>query len=319
MNYKGYKNQFSSAEARENPQYNVGQKHTIPVYDFNGEMVGQESLQFRKLGKHTANYVVHTVFTKWQYQQQLFTEFFPRRKDMTTGKKLFPNKGVGRARMKSVWGTLYGKTSSRRPHGYDTKKTKKIGPGVFHRAISTVLQSKWKRIRIVDGLEDWGEAKFYKFRTMMENVTGVEAGLVETLVIARNAGGNFNRHRFTIDRHSYKSPIWLAGRLIPRTFLRTPEQIDPGRDGLLRLLSARRVIMSREALHDLKRKYGAKTGWAWKGEKYIYMEQCVKLAKEFPFDREAEYEAARILPASGNQREFWAKQMREEKAAEALV
>lgn len=315
----GYTNQYSKMEAKEDEKWWVPEKHTIPVYDFNGEMVGHDSLQFRRLNKHTANYVVHQVYTCWEYQMKEFNDFFPRRKDAGGGKKLWANKGVGKARMKSVWGTLFGKTSSRRPHGYDTKRDKYLPPALHHRAISTVLQSKWKRIRVVDNLESWGEAKYYKFRSMMENVTGVEAGLVDTLVIARNAKGNVNRHRHTIDQHSYKSPIWMAGHLIPRTYFRTPEHIDPGRDGLKRLLQARRVIISREALHDLMRKYGAQDGWVWRRVKDIYMEQCAKLAEEYPFDREAEFEAARILPASGSQREFWARQMREEKAAEALA
>lgn len=316
---RNYVQQYSSEKAKKEEKWWVPQKQTVPVYDFSGNMVGQDYVQFRIFNKHTANYAVHQVFTVWEYRMREFREFFPRRKDAPGGKKEWANKGAGRARMKSRWGTLFGKTSISRPHGYDGKKTMKVPKEKHFKAISTVLQSKWKRMRVVDNLENWGEAKYYKFRTMVENVTGVNAGMVDTLVIARNAEGMIDRHWHNIDKRSFKSAMFMAGMLIPRIYFRTPEHIDPGRDGLKRLLTARRVIISREALHDLHAKYGAEDGWCFKNERQIYVDQISKLAKEYPLDREVQYETARILPASCLERQKWAKEMREKQAQEEIA
>jgi len=315
----GYDKQFSAGQAKKEEKWWMPEKQAVPVFDFSGNMVGQDYVQFRRISKHTANYAVWQVYNIWEYQMKEFPDFFPRRKDAPKGRKMWKNKGVGKARMSSIWSTLWGKTSSNRPHGYDDKKFKKIEPQRHHRAISTVLQSKWKRMRVVDGLEDWGEAKYYKFRDMLENVTGVGAGLVETLVIARNARGGVNRHRKTIDQHSYKSALFMAGHLIPRLHMRTPDNIDPRRDGLKRLLHARRVIISREALHDLHRKYGAEDGWAFRHPRRILADQLKKLEEEYPFDREAEYETARALPASSSGREKWAAEKRKQESQAAIA
>jgi len=301
----------------------IPMEHTIPVVDLEGKQVGDETMQFRTFRKETANYVVHHAHMVWQYQQIRHTEFHPRLGDrdqgIRVGKKLWANKGVGRARMGSTWGTLFGKTATNKAkHGLDNKKRKKLMRDRHCRAISTVLQSKWRNMIIVDGLEDWPEARYYEMEKFVTKVTGIPAGEKFTLLIARNCYGKEHKAQCIPTWASYTSPIYMSGRLIKKFKMRRPRDIDPVSDGLHECLKARRLIISREAFHDLKAKYDAETGWIFKDPTMILVEQMQKLVKDYPYDRVEEFEATRALPLDLDGREFWAKERREEEAQAAL-
>jgi len=76
----------------------------------------------------------------------------------------------------------------------------------------------------------------------------------------------------------------------------------------------RRLLISREAFHDLNAKYGKGIGWALKSKREILVEQMQKLALEYPMDRFAEIESALEVPRSQPLRLEWANQLRQELA-----
>merc|ERR1719277_1549635 len=93
--------------------------------------------------------------------------------------------------------------------------------------------------------------------------------------------------------------------------------IDHKYDGLWQCLKARRVFISREAFFDLQAKFrdredGDQGGWAFHREKNIFSARLQELAEEFPLDRNAEFEAARELPLTVEQRIEWARNKRAE-------
>eukprot|EP00933_Yihiella_yeosuensis_P082714 TRINITY_DN96697_c0_g1_i1.p1 TRINITY_DN96697_c0_g1~~TRINITY_DN96697_c0_g1_i1.p1 ORF type:complete len:459 (+),score=91.38 TRINITY_DN96697_c0_g1_i1:155-1378(+) len=296
---------------------------TIKIIDMQGEELGEEKMHYACFSRQTANYVVWRCHNIWEYWQKKFQEWFPRRYDVRKGKKPYKQKGSGRARHGTRYSPLFGKTKTNKyPHGLDNRRSRKLYRQEHMKAISTVLQSKWKKIKIVDGLEDWAECRHYEMVDFIEKLVGKDIQKIPpVLLIARNAYGEVpeERGKYGIPSSlSRRSNIYMSGRFIPRLEMRTPAQIDSsGKDALHQALRARRVIISREAWHDLDAKFHHETGWAWKDKSKIYLEQLQKLAKEYPFDREAEYEAAAALPPLLTDREFWAKEQREKIALEA--
>jgi len=292
--------------------------HKIPVVDLEGNEIGEEDMQFKTYSKETANYVVHQAWVIWEYQQKKFTTYLKRRSDMKHGKKPYKQKGTGRARHGTMYSPLFGKSATnKQPHGLDNKRKKKF-PRVQHlKAISTVLQSKWKGIKIVDGLEDIEESRYFDLCSIIENVTGLEPGKRSTLMIARNAGGKED-YRGLPTPDGYRSPLYMAGRLIDRFQMRRPRDIDAESDGLSQCLKARKLLISREAWADLVAKFNHEDGWAFMTERDILVKQLQDLVKEYPHDRQAEFEAAMLLPHKLAAREFWAKEEREKKTESAL-
>lgn len=304
----------------------VGMKHIIPVVDLEGKHVGDEELQFRTFRKETANYVVHQCHSIWTYQQIKHTKFNPRQGDRAQGirhgKKLWANKGVGRARMGSTWGTLFGKTATNKgKHGLDNQRRKRLMRDRHSVAISTVLQSKWRNMIIVDGLEDWPEPRYHAMKKLIKDVSGLDAGMKHTLMIARNCYGKEEKFMCIPTWNSYKSPIYMSGRLIEKFEMRRPRDIDSEShvgDALHQCLKARRLIISREAFMDLKSKFDGHTGWNWHDPEEILVSQMQKLVKDYPYDRVEEFETTRALPLELDGREFWAKARREEEAQAAM-
>lgn len=286
----------------------------IPVVNLAGQKIGEEELQLRTFSRETANYCVHQAHTIYKYQQLPFTAFIKRRSDMKKGKKLWKNKGVGKARMGTIYSPLWGKSATNKNrHGLDDRK-KKFLPRLFHcKAISTVLQSKWRCMKIVEGLEDhFEEPRYYELSDMVKAWTGMKPGIKQTLMITRSGYGEEHKYWCLPTKASFRSPLYMAGRLIENFSMRRPRDMDPDSDGLHQALLGRRVIISREAFFDLKAKFDAHTGWAFKSPKKILVQQMQDLVKEYPYDREAEFEAAREVPKKLAEREFWAKEMREE-------
>ncbi|CAE6912054.1 rplD [Symbiodinium sp. CCMP2592] len=269
----------------------------------------KEELQLRTFSRETANYCVHQAHTIYKYQQLPFTAFIKRRSDMKKGKKLWKNKGVGKARMGTIYSPLWGKSATNKNrHGLDDRK-KKFLPRLFHcKAISTVLQSKWRCMKIVEGLEDhFEEPRYYELSDMVKAWTGMKPGIKQTLMITRSGYGEEHKYWCLPTKASFRSPLYMAGRLIENFSMRRPRDMDPDSDGLHQALLGRRVIISREAFFDLKAKFDAHNGWAFKSPKKILVEQMQDLVKEYPYDREAEFEAAREVPKKLAEREFWAK------------
>jgi ribosomal protein L4 len=293
--------------------------HKIPVVDLEGNQVGEEDMQFRSFNKDTANYVVHQAFLIWQYRNKAFTEFHPRRSDVKRGRKLWNQKGTGKARMGSTYSPLFGKSATNKNrHGLDDRRKKKIPRQTHTIAISTVLQSKWKGIKIVEGLEDIKEPRYYDLMDVIKNTTGVKPEKRSTLMIARNCYGAEHPIRCVPTEDSYRSPLYMAGRLIDKFEMRRPRDIDAEGDGLYQCLKARNLIISREAFFDLKAKFDAENGWSFMDTEAILVQQLQKLVKEYPFDRKAEFDSARRVHRRLAEREFWAKEEREKKAEEAL-
>lgn len=285
-----------------------------------GKQIGEETLDFYTFSKETANYVVHNEIYIWNYQQKKFTAFAPRRSDMKKGKKPWPQKGTGKARAGSKASPLFNKgaCSNKGPYGLDNKRKLKSKRSTHSRAISTVLQSKWRRIKLVQGLEDaFQEPRQKKLEEFIKKVTGVKPGIKHTLIITRQGFGWESHHnpKYTWVNH----PIYAAGRFIDRLVMRRPRDIDPEHDGLKQCLKARRIIISREAFFDLVAKYDKETGWCLKSEREIEVEEMQRLIKEIPWDRKAEMEAVKELPVDIDGREFWAKAKREEEAAQAAA
>ncbi|CAJ1364018.1 unnamed protein product [Effrenium voratum] len=308
-----------AGKAQRSARNAIPKPHTVPVVNLEGKKIGEEELQFQVYNPFTANYVVHQAITIWKYQQLPFTEFHKRRSDMKKGKKLWKNKGVGKARMGSIYSPLFGKSSTNKnPHGLDNKRKKKLVRHHHMKSISTVLQSKWRCMKIVDGLEDIKESRYYELCNMLRGWCGIKSGIRQTLMISRNGYGEEHSHRCVPMRFSYRSPLYMAGRLIDNFSMRRPRDMDPDSDGLYQALLGRKIIVSREAFFDLKAKFDAFDGWAFKTPNDILVEQMQKLMKEYPYDRTAEFEAAREVPRKLAEREFWAKEIREKDAEAAL-
>eukprot|EP00448_Togula_jolla_P013187 CAMPEP_0170603770 /NCGR_PEP_ID=MMETSP0224-20130122/19082_1 /TAXON_ID=285029 /ORGANISM="Togula jolla, Strain CCCM 725" /LENGTH=411 /DNA_ID=CAMNT_0010928659 /DNA_START=36 /DNA_END=1271 /DNA_ORIENTATION=+ len=289
----------------------------IPVLDTSGKQVGEETLNFKTLSPETANYVVHQVYTVWEYMNLVaprkIGNYALRRGDVKRGKKPWAQKGTGRARAGSRYSPLFGKVGTNKvPHGADNIRNKKVERNKFYMALSTVLQSKWRGTKIITGLEDYFEdgARQGKMEKLIEEATGVEAGKKSMLMITRSGYGTEDSHDPTMSDHSSK--LYLSGRNINKFSMRRPRDIDPTSDGIFHALKGRRIIMSREAFFDLKAKFDADEGWAWMTERDILAKQLQQIVKEYPLDREAELEAARMLAPDRDGREFWAKQTREE-------
>jgi len=275
----------------------------VPVMDLDGNEVGEEIVNFDTLSDQTANYVVHHVITVWRYQQRKTPNFVKRRSDTKKGKKPWAQKGTGRARHGSMYSPLFGKSATNKaPHGLDNIRRKKNDLHRHYKAISTVLQSKWRGITVVEGLEDgFPEPRQKKMEQCIRNWTGLEPGSKHMLMITRSGSGTEN-------------PLFRSGNLIPKLEMRRPCDIDPMSDGLFRCLMGRRLLISREAFHDLIAKYGKGTGWALKSKREILVEQMNKLALEYPMDRFAEIESALEVPRSQPLRLEWAKEKRQELA-----
>lgn len=289
----------------------------IPVLDLDGKQIGEETMDFYTLSTTTANYVVHQNISNFLYMRDYWPGFVPRRSDLKKGKKPWKQKGGGKARHGSRASPLFGKSKAFGPYGLDSKRNKRNRQHTNYRCISTVLMSKWKNIKLVQGLEDFTEPSQTKLTQIIKNCFGTEhaEGKKYTLLVTRHGYGEENVH--FPDRRIVKSPLYLAGRLIPRLGMRRPRDLDPKSDGLFQVLKARRILMSREAFFDMVAKYHKETGWALKTPEEIEIEQLQKLAKEYPrADRKAEIEAVQQLPFTCDEREFWAKAMREKMAAE---
>ncbi|CAE8700259.1 unnamed protein product [Polarella glacialis] len=296
------------------------EKHMIPVVDLKGKQVGEEELQFNVFSRETANYVVHQAHTIWAYQQIKHTEYHPRRSDVKKGMKPYKQKGTGRARQGSRYSPLYGKVATNKlKHGLDNKRKMKLLRNKHTKAISTVLQSKWKNMKIVVGLEDLEEPRYYDMTDMIKDVTGRDAGYRSTLLIARGCYGKEHPIRCVPTYKSYRSPLYMAGRLIDKFQMRRPRDIDAKGDGLHQCLLARKLIVSREAFFDLKSKFGVKDGWAFMEPEQILVSQMQKLVKDFPYDRMSEWAEAREVPRAVSAREFWAKDKREEEAKKLII
>jgi large subunit ribosomal protein L4 len=282
-------------------------KQTIDVVDMEGKKVGEEKLKMWTFSRQTANYVVHQAYCVWVYQQMPFKKFVPRRSDVRKGPKPWKQKGSGRARHGSFYSPLFGKSATNKaPHGLDGKAQKKVSRHKHMGSISTVLQSKWRGMVIVDGLEDWKEPNYSKMAETIEKVTNWPAGKVRTLLISRNGYGELDMDIHSPTPVSRLNPIYMSGRLIPKFAMRRPRDIDMMADGLHQLLVARKIIITREAFFDLCAKFNAENGWQW-----IHPERQVQatmrdLAEDYPCDRKTEIEAASKLPVDADRRQAWA-------------
>merc|ERR1719291_897811 len=136
------------------------------------------------------------------------------------------------------------------------------------------------------------------------------------LLIARSCAGRettYGRPR----KWAWNHPLYLSGRCINKLTMRTPKEIDHRFDGLWQCLKARRVFISREAFFDLTAKFRDREegeagpgGWAFTRENEIFSKRLQELAEEFPLDRNAEFEAAREMPMTVEQRIEWARNKR---------
>jgi len=291
--------------------------HQIPVIDMEGQQIGEETLDLKCYSRQTANYAVHFCISIWQYQQKPFTVFLKRRSDTKKGKKPWQQKGSGRARHGSRYSPLFGKSQTNKaPHGLDNKRKKKLKRLQHAAAISTVLQSKWRCMKLVQGLEDWSEPRQKDLEACLQKWTDVELGSKSMLMITRQGFGELNRFTGLLTPESCESPLYLSGRHIPKLAMRRPRDIDMASDGLFQCLKGRRLFISREAFFDLHAKFNRQTGWAFKTQRQILVEQLQELAKEFPMDRAREIEIARSLPRTQEEREFWAVEERKKMALE---
>lgn len=294
----------------------------IPVVDLEGNQIGEETLNLATLSNETANYVVHQMHSIWLYRQRPFDEWHPVRSDAKKGRKPRPQKGLGRARQGSRGSPLFGYVATHKAkHGLDNKRKKKLPRRIHALAISTVLQSKWKNMKIVQGLEEWAEPRYQDMFDMVSKVTGKVPGERATLLVARNCHGAKEEKMNCATLDSYNNPLYMSGRLIPRLQMRRPRDIDVTNDALHQCLKARRLIISRESFFDLTAKFHAEreekydVGWAFKSADTIYKAQIKKLAEEFPLDRAAEFQAAAEVPKFWLKREFWARELRQKLAA----
>jgi len=289
----------------------------IPVLDMNGEQIGEETMDMRTASPETANYVVHEVNKIWTYQQMPFSRFVPRRNDLKKGPKPWAQKGSGRARHGSRASPLFGKSvTNKGPHGLDTKRKKVIKRYTHNLSISTVLQSKWRCMKIVQGLEDWDEMRQHKLGDSLENWTATTPGEKHTLLISRSGYGWKNLSNLPSFR-SRQNPLYMSGRLIKKLTFRRPRDIDPDFDANFQLLKARRLVISREAFYDLKAKFDYSEGWAFMDENAIQLQQFQELAKDAPMDRAYEMQMGMSLPLEEDEREDWAKEQRKIFALEA--
>merc|ERR1719410_16299 len=219
----------------------------IPVLDMSGEQIGEETLDMRTASPETANYVVHEVNKIWLCQQMPFLRFVPRRNDLKKGPKPWAQKGSGRARHGSRASPLFGKSvTNKGPHGLDTKRKKVITRYRHNLSISTVLQSKWRCMKIIQGLEEWDVMRQDKLVECMQKWTNKKPGTRSTLIISRNGYGYLTKGYSFPHRSCWNSPLYMSGRHIPKLTFRRPRDIDPDDDGNYQLLKARRIIISRE-------------------------------------------------------------------------
>lgn len=289
----------------------------IPVLDMEGNQIGEETLKLKVLSRETANYVVHHTLNTYNYMNvREFTAYMKRRSEVRKGPKPWQQKGSGKARHGSRYSPLFGKSSTNKaPHGLDNKRKKKIGRHQHAVAISTVLQSKWRNMKIIEGLEDWKEPRQNKLYECLRAWGAERIGKKDTLIVSRSGYGAMHKRLCVPTTESYDSPLYMSGRLIDKLTFRRPRDIDPEFDGLPVCLKARQLYISREAFFDLKAKYGSNTvdpddGWIFKGERDILVESMQRLMKEYPMDRAAEIAAARTMPRSIAEREFWARDER---------
>lgn len=287
----------------------------IPVLDIEGKQIGEESMDLNTYSAETAAYVVHQVINIWNYQQRSWGAFAKRRGDIQTkkGKKPWNQKGSGRARQGSRYSPHFGRSCTNKgPHGLDNKRNKLNDRSNHYRAISTVLQSKWRNIKIVDGLDEaYPEPRHYDMQERLEKWTATKPGSKSMLMITREGFGVEDVHN-PQRRDLNDNPIYMSGRHIDRLAMRRPRDIDPTSDGLYQCLKSRRLIISRPAFFDLKAKFDRENGWAWKSERDILIEQLQKITKEYPQDRSKEIQIARDLPKNPDERETWAREAREE-------
>merc|ERR1719450_1127818 len=226
-------------------------------------------MDFRTLSMETANYVVHHALTVWMYQQKKWTFYAPRRSDTKKGKKPWRQKGSGKARHGSRYSPLFGRSmTNKAPHGLDNKRKKKISRSMHVMSIATVLQSKWRCMKIITGLEDWTEARQQKLFDCLAEWGGEKIGNRAAMIISRGGYGAMHKRLCVPTTESYDSPLYMSGRLIKKLAFRRPRDIDPESDGLSELLKARQIFISREAFFDLKAKYGA--GGGGEDEGWIY-------------------------------------------------
>ncbi|CAK0884871.1 unnamed protein product [Prorocentrum cordatum] len=236
-----------------------------------------------------------------------FKKFVARRSDVRAGPKPWKQKGSGRARHGSFYSPLFGKSATNKaPHGLDGKAQKKMPRQKHMGAISTVFQSKWRGMVIVDGLEDWKEPRHQKMVDLIEKVTHWPAGKVRTLMITRSGYGELDMDLHVPTAVSRLNPMYMSGRLIPKFVMRRPRDIDMMADGLFQLLCARKIIISREAFFDLCAKFNAEGGWQWVNPSEHLRRRMLELAEEYPCDRQAEIEAASKLPVDEERRMAWA-------------
>lgn len=294
---------------------------TVPVLDMDGKQIGEETVDFKTFSKESAAYAVHQVYVVWQYQQKEFTAFVRRRSDHKKGPKPYAQKGSGRARQGSRYSPLFGKTATNKaPHGLDNRANKKTDRIEHCGAISTVLQSKWRGIKIIQGLEDVSEARQGIMEERIRAWTGLEPGSKSVLMIARNGYGEEDKYMCLPTPAAHANPLYTSTRLIPKLELRRPRDIDPRSDGLHQCLKGRQLLISREAFFDLTAKFGREPrGWAFMTPRQILVEQLGKLAAEYPLNRAGEVKAARELPRLWNEREEWAKEKRDKLALKEVA
>merc|ERR1719453_2854765 len=87
----------------------------------------------------------------WNYMNvRDFSAYEKRRSEVRKGPKPWRQKGTGKARHGSKYSPLFGRCKTNKaPHGLDNKRNKKIRRYQHAMSISTVLQSKWRRMKII--------------------------------------------------------------------------------------------------------------------------------------------------------------------------
>lgn len=313
---------YDRSETTNPLSFQRGSPHVVPVLDMDGNQISEEVLHLRTFSKMSANYAVWQAINIWRYQQRAFGAYMPRRHEIKAGCKPFRQKGGGRARQSSKmtkrYKTWIGGTS--KPHGLDDKRRKVLDRLHHHGAIATVLHTKWRGVKIVDGLENWNEPSQLKLmdhmRKWLKIPVNFEGPKNRTLIITRCGYGEIGFHKRTPLEECNLRPLYMSGWCLPRTAMRSASQIDPDHDGLYHLLIARRVIMSREAFFDIMAKYGSSEseqgkGWAFANHKGELLKNLTELAAQFPCDQKQEIELARTIPQVHDARMEWARRLRE--------
>jgi len=206
----------------------------VPVYNESGQQIGSEPIDEKLLGGRVNPHLLKQAVVRYQANRRQGTVAQKRRGEVEgSTRKLFRQKGTGRARMGTVRTPLRrggGRAFPRKPRDFSQEMPKAMRRLARNQAVLSKIQSQ--DALIVDGL-NYSEPKTKRFALMLRALQADRGCVFATRGVEAN--------------------LYKSGRNLPRTRV-----MDVAELNALGILTRRRLIFTREAFAAFRELAGGK-------------------------------------------------------------